>query len=135
MPMRTGLTFSMWPLGDRKNRVLLHVRRQLSANSPVTSTKTLNRLRLTPRQYPRDCLQACRADLIFHNQELEEPDYYIEKNVFWAPALARWRMLRDSAKLPGAEIEITDGGVKVNCQKFPDLLAKVSGLEKKEEED
>jgi hypothetical protein len=64
------------------------------------------------------------ADAI--HQELEEREYYIEKNVFWVSALARWRMLRDSAKLPpGAEIEITDGGVNINYQKFPDLLAKV----------
>ncbi len=38
-------------------------------------------------------------------QELEERDYYIEKNVFWVPALARWKTLQDSAKLPpGTEI-------------------------------
>ena len=37
--------------------------------------------------------------------ELEERDYYIEKNVFWVPALARWKTLQDSAKLPaGMEI-------------------------------
>ncbi len=37
--------------------------------------------------------------------ELEERDYYIEKNVFWVPALARWKTLQDSAKLPaGTEI-------------------------------
>jgi type I restriction enzyme M protein len=43
-------------------------------------------------------------------RELEERNYYIEKNVFWVPALARWKTLRDSAKLaPGTEIEITNG--------------------------
>jgi type I restriction enzyme M protein len=48
-------------------------------------------------------LEAIRA-------ELEERDYYIEKNVFWVPALARWKTLQDSAKLPpGTEIEITNG--------------------------
>ena len=37
--------------------------------------------------------------------ELEERDYYIEKNVFWVPALARWKTLQDAAKLPpGTEI-------------------------------
>ncbi len=37
--------------------------------------------------------------------ELEERDYYFEKNVFWVPALARWKTLQDSAKLPaGTEI-------------------------------
>jgi hypothetical protein len=35
-------------------------------------------------------------------------DYYIEKNVFWVPALARWKTLQDSAKLPtGTEIAVT----------------------------
>lgn len=42
--------------------------------------------------------------------ELEERDYYIEKNVFWVPALARWKTLQDSAPLPpGSEIEVTNG--------------------------
>ncbi len=42
--------------------------------------------------------------------ELEERDYYTEKNVFWVPALARWKTLQDSAKLPaGTEIEVTNG--------------------------
>lgn len=42
--------------------------------------------------------------------ELEERDYYIEKNVFWVPALARWKTLQDHAPLPpGTEIEITNG--------------------------
>jgi type I restriction enzyme M protein len=48
-------------------------------------------------------LEAIRA-------ELEERDYYIEKNVFWVPALARWKTLQDSAPLPpGTEIEVTNG--------------------------
>ena len=44
------------------------------------------------------------------HQELEERDYYIEKNVFWVPALARWKTLQDSAKLPaGTEITVKNG--------------------------
>lgn len=31
--------------------------------------------------------------------ELEQRDYYAEKNVFWVPVEARWQTLRDSAKL------------------------------------
>jgi len=27
--------------------------------------------------------------------ELEERDYYIEKNIFWVPALAQWKTLQD----------------------------------------
>lgn len=43
-------------------------------------------------------------------EQLEERDYYIERNVFWVPALARWKTLQDSAKLPpGTEIEVTNG--------------------------
>jgi type I restriction enzyme M protein len=42
--------------------------------------------------------------------ELEERDYYIEKNVFWVPALSRWKTLQDSAKLPpGTEITVRNG--------------------------
>jgi type I restriction-modification system DNA methylase subunit len=48
------------------------------------------------------------ADVV--REELEERDYYIEKNVFWVPALARWKTLQDSAPLPpGTEFEITNG--------------------------
>ena len=46
------------------------------------------------------------------HRELEERDYYIEKNVFWVPALARWKTLQDSAKLPaGTEITVKNGKV------------------------
>ena len=40
---------------------------------------------------------------------MEERDYYIEKNVFWVPALARWKTLQDSAKLPACT-EIKESG-------------------------
>ena len=44
------------------------------------------------------------------HRELEERDYYIEKNVFWVPALARWKTLQDSAKLPaGTVITVKNG--------------------------
>jgi len=32
--------------------------------------------------------------------ELEQRDYYTEKNVFWVPVEARWQTLRDCAQLP-----------------------------------
>ncbi|MBX2982158.1 MAG: type I restriction-modification system subunit M [Flavobacteriales bacterium] len=39
--------------------------------------------------------------------ELEERDYYTAKNVFWVPAIARWKTLQDSAKLPsGTKINV-----------------------------
>ena len=42
--------------------------------------------------------------------ELEERDYYLEKNVFWVPAFARWKTLQDNAKLPpGTKIEVING--------------------------
>ena len=44
------------------------------------------------------------------HQELEIRDYYLEENVFWVPALARWENLQNNAKLPtGTEIEIVNG--------------------------
>ena len=43
--------------------------------------------------------------------ELEDRDYYTQKNVFWVPALARWKTLQDNAKLPaGTEITVSKGG-------------------------
>lgn len=43
-------------------------------------------------------------------EELEERDYYREKNVFWVPTLARWKTIQDNAKLsPGEDIEINNG--------------------------
>jgi type I restriction enzyme M protein len=60
---------------------------------------------LDPAGYgsPADYEEAVRG-------ELEERDYYIEKNVFWVPALARWKTLQDSAKLPaGTEITVKNG--------------------------
>lgn len=42
--------------------------------------------------------------------ELEIRDYYIEKNVFWVPQLARWQTLQNNSKLPpGSKIEIKNG--------------------------
>jgi type I restriction enzyme M protein len=44
------------------------------------------------------------------HDELEDRDYYVEKNVFWVPPLARWKLLQDSAKLPqGTEIDVKNG--------------------------
>ncbi len=38
--------------------------------------------------------------------ELEDRDYFTEKNVFWVPALARWENIKNNATLsPGAEIK------------------------------
>lgn len=44
------------------------------------------------------------------HSELETRDFYLEKNVFWVPALARWKTIQDSATLaPGTKIEIKNG--------------------------
>lgn len=43
-------------------------------------------------------------------EELEQRDYYTEKNIFWVPALARWETLKDNAKLaPRTDITIRNG--------------------------
>ncbi len=45
--------------------------------------------------------------------ELEQRDYYAEKNVFWVPVEARWQSLRDSAKLAvGAKLPWTTANGK-----------------------
>jgi type I restriction enzyme M protein len=42
--------------------------------------------------------------------ELEDRDYFTEKNVFWVPPLARWRTIRENAALaPDTEITIRNG--------------------------
>ncbi len=47
-------------------------------------------------------------------EELEVRDYYTEKNVFWVPALARWKTLQDNAALAlGDEIEVINGKKKI----------------------
>ncbi|WP_116869990.1 type I restriction-modification system subunit M [Vibrio splendidus] len=45
--------------------------------------------------------------------ELEQRDFYIEKNVFWLPAESRWQFLQDNGPrvIGGADLEI-DGKVK-----------------------
>ncbi|MCS6245242.1 MAG: type I restriction-modification system subunit M [Opitutus sp.] len=44
------------------------------------------------------------------NAELEDRDYFTEKNVFWVPALARWKTIQDHAALPaGTEITVSNG--------------------------
>lgn len=43
-------------------------------------------------------------------QELEARDYYIEKNVFWVPALARWDFIKDNAKVAlDSVLEVKNG--------------------------
>jgi len=42
--------------------------------------------------------------------ELEDRDYFTEKNVFWMPALARWATIKENAMLPpGTEITLGHG--------------------------
>jgi type I restriction-modification system DNA methylase subunit len=45
-------------------------------------------------------------------QELEARDYYLEKNVFWVPALARWDFIKDSAKVAnGTKLQVKNGKI------------------------
>ncbi|MDH5361128.1 MAG: type I restriction-modification system subunit M [Gammaproteobacteria bacterium] len=56
----------------------------------------------------------------FIHEELEQRDYYTEKNVFWVPALARWSTLQNNAKVaPNTEIIIKNG--KKTSYKFTSL--------------
>ena len=42
--------------------------------------------------------------------ELEARDYYLEKNVFWVPALARWEFIQSHAKVPvGTKLQVKNG--------------------------
>ena len=52
---------------------------------------------------------AADYEKIIHG-ELEDRDYYTEKNVFWVPPLARWQTIRENAALaPDTEIIIRNG--------------------------
>jgi type I restriction enzyme M protein len=43
--------------------------------------------------------------------ELEDRDYFTEKNVFWVPPLARWKFIQDSAPLASdTSLTLADGG-------------------------
>jgi type I restriction enzyme M protein len=45
--------------------------------------------------------------------ELEDRDYFTEKNVFWVPPLARWKTIQENAALsPDTTIEIRNGKVE-----------------------
>lgn len=53
-------------------------------------------------------------------EELEVRDYYVEENVFWVPALARWKSLKENAALSaGQTIEVING--KKTTYKFTSL--------------
>lgn len=42
--------------------------------------------------------------------DLEERDYYTEKNIFWVPALARWELLQNNAKVAaGTRLALANG--------------------------
>lgn len=42
--------------------------------------------------------------------ELEARDYYLEKNVFWVPALARWDFIQSNAKVAvGSKLQVKNG--------------------------
>lgn len=61
-------------------------------------------LYLDPKEYDG---AASKGYLEAIHAELEERDYYTAKNVFWVPALARWKTLQDNAKLPsGTKINV-----------------------------
>jgi type I restriction enzyme M protein len=47
---------------------------------------------------------------VFIEEELEVRDYYIAKNVFWVPPLARWETLKENNKLSNGDvIELPEG--------------------------
>ena len=50
---------------------------------------------------------ATEAELL---EELEERDYYIEKNIFWVPRNARWEFLKEHSVLPFPQKLVNDAG-------------------------
>jgi type I restriction enzyme M protein len=59
------------------------------------------------------------ADEAFISEELENRDYYIEKNVFWIPKSARWDYIKDNSRLAiGSPLSL--GGEFKGVDKFLD---------------
>ena len=59
------------------------------------------------------------ADEAFISEELENRDYYIEKNVFWVPKSARWDYIKDNSRLAiGSPLSL--GGEFKGVDKFLD---------------
>ena len=59
------------------------------------------------------------ADEEFISEELENRDYYIEKNVFWVPKSARWDYIKDNSRLSiGSPLSL--GGEFKGVDKFLD---------------
>jgi type I restriction enzyme M protein len=58
--------------------------------------------------------------------DLEERDYYTEKNVFWVPAAARWERIREQAKQPNLGKIIDDALVEIENEnpRLKNLLDK-----------
>ncbi len=56
--------------------------------------------------------------------ELEERDYYIEKNIFWVPQFARWKTLQDNAKLATGALLDPITGIPLSDNEIEVLLTK-----------
>ena len=95
---------------DDGQQAVAYARRARSTSTSSSASSSSNTCRTRSRNAARSCRSGFRdqkndyylgeeAGLIEH--ELEARDYYMEKNVFWVPPLARWDFLQDSAKLAG----------------------------------
>jgi type I restriction enzyme M protein len=71
---------------------------------------------LDPADYKSDKRSDYGSDAAYAkalHDELEDRDYFTEKNVFWVPPLARWKTIRENAALaPDTAIEIRNGKVE-----------------------
>lgn len=83
---------------------------------------------LDPADYDGDAYESAIHD------ELEVRDYYIEENVFWVPALARWKTIQESAPLAaGTEITVKNGkSVKYKVTSIGKLIDDALGEVEKE---
>jgi len=61
------------------------------------------------------------------NLELEVRDYYTEKNVFWVPMRARWKVLQDNAKLP-AGADLPWNKINAKGEEVPEKMKTVGFL-------
>ena len=65
-------------------------------------------------------------------EELEVRDYYIAKNVFWVPPLARWETLKQNNKLSNGDIIELPEGEKYEFKNVARLIDDANGAIEKE---
>ena len=78
-------------------------------------------------KYVSDSFEARHAELLKtdYPEDAEDPDMYLEKNIFWVPKEARWELIQKSAKMPQIG-EIIDNAMEAIEKKNDSLRGVLS---------